>query len=411
VDAVSIQISSASIEDLPEMARQDGLAFGFDYTPDHVADLHHELDPKRFLLAHDAAGPALPSGAPLVGIAGDFPFEVTVPGGATLPTPGVTWVSVSPTHRGRGILRQLMTHQLESFQREGFAMAVLTASQSGIYRRFGYGAASQQRETTLDQHRVRLLAPPDRGSVRSLTPAQAVESVAALHDRWRRLVPGAVSRDEGWWRSRILDRENLRDGMSSLSYFVHADGYVGYRTKPAVGTSEHGEVCWVTDFVAVTPQAHAALWQVLLGLDLHASIDSCQLPLDDPLPQLLDDPRQLRTTAVRDGIWVRPIDVCALLSARTYAVEVDAVIEVADPLLGSGRYRLQGGPDGATCARTEAAADLALGVDALGAAYLGGERLNTLRAGGRIQVADAAVARRLDLAFLTDRAPFHGTAF
>jgi predicted acetyltransferase len=408
---VSIEIRTASVDDLPEMARQDGLAFGFDYTPDHLADLHHELDPKRFLLAHDVASTLSPGQAPLVGIAGDFLFEVTVPGGTTLPTPGVTWVSVSPTHRGQGILRQLMTRQLTGFAQDGFAMAALTASQSGIYRRFGYGAASQQRQTTLDLHRVRLLSPPDRGSVASLTPTQAAPAVAALHDRWRRLVPGAVSRDEGWWRSRVLDRENLRDGMSSLAYFVHADGYVGYRTKPAGDLSEHGEACWITDFVAVTPQAHAALWQVLLGLDLHASIDSLQLPLDDPLPHLLDDPRQLRTTAVRDGIWVRPIDVCALLSARTYSVEVSAVFEVADPLLGSGRYRLEGGPDGASCARTDALPDLALDVDALGAAYLGGERLNALRAAGRIEVADTDLARRLDLALLTDRAPFHGTAF
>ena len=47
----------------------------------------------------------------LVGIATAFPFRLAVPG-AALPAAAVSWVGVLPTHRRRGVLRALMTHQL-----------------------------------------------------------------------------------------------------------------------------------------------------------------------------------------------------------------------------------------------------------------------------------------------------------
>ena len=109
-----------------------------------------------------------------------------------------------------------------------------------------------------------------------------------------------------------------------------------------------------------------------------------------------------------DLVWVRPLDVCALLGGRSYALEVEVVLQVADPLLGDGSYLLKGGPDGATCTRTERAADVALGVGALGAVCLGGTRLATLARAGVVRGADDAL-RRLDLALLADRLPFHGT--
>jgi hypothetical protein len=52
-----------------------------------------------------------------------------------------------------------------------------------------------------------------------------------------------------------------------------------------------------------------------------------------------------------------------------------------------------------------------LPVYALGAAYLGGQRLLTLAAAGLVQSTDQAGLGRLDRAFVADRAPFHGTAF
>src|SRR4029077_5798616 len=48
-----------------------------------------------------------------VGGAGAFSYEMSVPGGASVPTAGVSVVGVLPTHRRRGLLRSLMKAQLE----------------------------------------------------------------------------------------------------------------------------------------------------------------------------------------------------------------------------------------------------------------------------------------------------------
>jgi predicted acetyltransferase len=172
-----------------------------------------------------------------------------------------------------------------------------------------------------------------------------------------------------------------------------------------------GHMCWINDYAVSTPEAHAALWQVLLGMDLFATIESFQIPVDDPLPFLLSDFRQVRTTVVNDGVWVRPVDVAVMLAARSYRVEIDAVIQVWDPLLGDQRVALTGGPDGASCVPTDRPAQVGFTLAGLGSAYLGGHRLHTLAQAGALHCADPRLLARLELAFGTDRAPFHGTAF
>jgi predicted acetyltransferase len=87
------------------------------------------------------------------------------------------------------------------------------------------------------------------------------------------------------------------------------------------------------------------------------------------------------------------------------------VLEVRDPLLGDGRYRLRGGPDAATCTRTDTQADLVLSVADVGALSLGGTRLTRLARAGRVECGDEQLLRRLDLALLADREPAHGTSF
>jgi len=399
---VGIAIRTPTADDFTEIAALDGASFGVHYSEQDLADALSIIDPVRFLVATDADR--------IVGVAGDYPFTMTVPGGA-LDVAGVTWVSVDPTYRRRGILRHLMHRQLQNFVDTAVPAAVLTASEGGIYPRFGYGAASQVAKTVVDRRRAVLATPGDPGGVTRVSTARARELVPAIHERWRAQTPGALSRSPAWWDRLSLDREYERDGMTALFHLVHADGYVSYRVKKDWNDGDPRHVCWLVDYVAVTAQAHAALWRVLLGLDLFGSIESYRIPADDPLPYLLTDARQVRTTAPSDGLWLRPLDVTAMLSARRYALEVETVIGVADELFGEHRYLLRGGPDGATCVRSERIPDLRLGVAALGSVYLGGVRLETLARAGQADADDRAHVARLDRALLADRVPVHGTGF
>ena len=399
---MDLTIRTATAEEFPEIAAVDGASFGEQITDEELADALTMIDPARFLVAVD--------GERIVGATGDYPFTMTVPGG-TLEVPGVTWVSVDPTYRRRGILRELMHRQLRTFADTGLAAAILTASESGIYGRFGYGAASATRKTVIDRHRATLVAPADTGTVELVSTARARELLPDIHQRWRSQTPGALNRTGPWWDYLLLDRESHRGGMSALFHLVHADGYVSYRVKTDWDDGHPKHLCSLTDYVTVTPEAHAALWQVLLGLDLFGRIESYRIPDDDPLPHLLSDARQVRTTAIADGLWIRPIDVAATLAARRYALDVETVIGVRDDLFGDANYFLRGGADGATCERTDRTPDVSLGVAALGSVYLGGTRLETLGRAGKAAADDRAALTRLDRALLTDRAPVHGTGF
>ena len=91
-------------------------------------------------LPHDRMHAAFEEGQ-IVGGAGAFPFELSVPGGS-LPCAGVTAVGVHPTHRRRGVLRSMMDTQLRDVHERGEPIAALWASEETIYGRFGYGIAS-----------------------------------------------------------------------------------------------------------------------------------------------------------------------------------------------------------------------------------------------------------------------------
>src|SRR5215213_7370097 len=79
----------------------------------------------------------------VVGTAGAFTFDLTVPGRRRIPAAGVTRVGVLATHTRRGALSALMRAQLRDVRERGEPVAVLRASEAVIYGRFGYGAASR----------------------------------------------------------------------------------------------------------------------------------------------------------------------------------------------------------------------------------------------------------------------------
>lgn len=395
---VTFTLRPATVADMPAMARADGRGFGVHYSDQDIADLRLILDPERFLLAC--------AGDDVVGVIGDYPFRMTLPGGGQLDVPGVTWASVASTHRRRGVLRGLLRAQHQRFVDDGVAVAVLTASEGGIYGRFGYGAGTVDRRVEIDRGRARFRAGvADPGGVREVEFDEAGRRAPQVHERWRLRTPAALSRTDRWWELTLLDRWSYRRG-EDLFHLLHADGYASYRIDRDAAR------CTVVDLFAATDEAHVALWRVLLGLDLVETVETYHCPVDDPLPLLLTDPRLLRTVDVRDGMWVRLLGVPAALAARRYGVEVDVVLDVGDGFLGrGGRFRLRGGPDGADCEPTSRPAQLRVDVATLGGLYLGGHRLSTAVRAGLAQLDDPALGRRLDLALLAERAPHYGTGF
>ncbi len=398
-------------EDLAALQVLDARAFNATWEEDDFAGFERIVEPERFLVAVE---PGVQGPDALVGSAGSYPFTMTLPGGPRLAVPGVTWVAVALHQRRRGLLRRMFGRLHRDLVDEGAALAVLTASEGGIYGRFGYGHATTNRSVKLDRRRARLSASAEAlaGPVpaRPASPTAARAHLASVHERWCAVTPGALTRSSAWWDWLLADTPTRRGGASELFALVHADGYALYRVH-----DEH--TARVIEVTAAAPAAHAALWRALLALDLVTDITSARaVPLDDPLPLLLTEYAAVATTAVEDGVWVRLLDVPAALAARRYSCEVDVVIDVRDGGLLDGvdaaaRVRLRGGPDGATCERTDAVADVRLGVAALGAAHLGGTRLGVLARAGRVEADDPAALARLGAALAGEREPQYGTGF
>src|SRR4051794_1536694 len=157
-----------------------------------------------------------------VGTAGAFAFRMTVPGGASVPTAGVTMVGVAGTHRRRGVLTSMMRRQLDDIRSWGEPLAVLTASEPAIYGRFGYGLATHSLHFEIDTTRVRLEAPAGADDVRLryAVPAEALDVCEAVYARRVPERPGMLARMPGWDRLMVLDPESERGGASPLQCVV-----------------------------------------------------------------------------------------------------------------------------------------------------------------------------------------------
>jgi predicted acetyltransferase len=348
-------------------------------------------------------------GERIVGGAGAFPFELTVPGG-TVPCAGVTVVGVLPTHRRRGILTAMMRAQLDDVRRRGEPLAALWASEETIYGRFGYGVASLSCEIEL-AHTHNLLRVPDGAATRTrlITLEEAKALVPPLYDRVRQQTPGMFARGPTWWEHRTFaDPPERRQGAGEKNVAVvevggDPAGYAVYRMamKWEGGISiGHAEVI---EALAHSPSATRELWRFLVELDWVASTKASLLPIDHPLFLLARSPRRLRMR-VGDGLWCRLVDVGAALEARTYAADDELVFQVRDSFLpeNDGRWRLAAG----RAERTDAEADLALDVAELGSVYLGGFTFAELQRSALVQELQPGAIERADAVFRTSVRPW-----
>src|SRR6266700_4247526 len=111
-------------------------------SPMSESDRRMILDRFEFDRSLAAFDETLSGGAGPVGITLCFSFQLSVPGQEVLPAAGVTFVAVLPTHRRRGVLSSMMRRQLADVRDRGEPLAILWASESVIYPRYGYGRAS-----------------------------------------------------------------------------------------------------------------------------------------------------------------------------------------------------------------------------------------------------------------------------
>ncbi|MEV4708900.1 GNAT family N-acetyltransferase [Actinoplanes sp. NPDC049316] len=410
MDASGITIRIGAAEDWDAIS--DLLGHVFHHTPTSgERDVEGSVwEPERTLVADDAGT--------VVGQVAAYTRELTVPG-AVVPAAHVTLVGVAPTHRRRGLLNRMMHRQLREIAAGGREpVAVLWASETKIYPRYGYGPAAQRLRMDVMSREVSLPLPADGGRLRLVEPLEAIPELGKVYEQLRSTQVGWSSRDERWWRFVLSDLESQREGATVRHGVIHetANGPTGYalwRTKGRWDAhGPDGEV-QVREVVAADPATYLTLWRFLMGIDLARRVSVDFAAVDEPLQYLVDEPRRLGTS-LADALWIRVIDVPRALAARAYAAPVDVVLDVTDPLLteNTGRWRLTvDGSGAATCTRTDDPADLECSVLELGTAYLGAVSLSALADAGRVRELTPGTLRAAATAFGWHRKPYPTEVF
>ena len=352
-----------------------------------------------------------------VGHAGAFDLEMAVPGGAVVPMAGVTRVGVLSTHRRQGMLRAMMRRLLDESREQGRSVATLRASEGVIYGRFGFQTAGEVYDLQLDRRSgAAISAPVAPGSMRVLTRAETMATVAAVHARVGLDRPGAVVRPE--WAHQLRLEDAL--GTAKAAYVaVHSapdgtdDGYVRYSLDWPDPFGEHpGAQMMVGDLWGATPAVELALWKYVLEVDLVDTVLAHGRPPDDPLRFALSNQRHCLTKGRFDEQWVRLLDVDAALTARTYNAGRDAVtVAVSDPWYPANEGVWRVSAEGAErLPRGVADADLATTINGISGAYLGGTSWLELAAIGLVQGSLRSVAAA-DVLFASRPMPRCGTFF
>jgi predicted acetyltransferase len=352
-------------------------------------------------------------GERIVGTAGIFSFDLTIPGGV-IPAAGVTIVGVHPTHRRQGILRRMMRLQLDSIHERGEPIAILWASEGNIYQRFGYGLGSLRMGMNLTRDRSAFRRPhTPAGSIRFVELDEAKRVLPPVYDAVRLVRPGFYTRSPAFWDAEFFsDPEHWRRGATAAFHVVHevagtADGYARYRVRDKWDSGGPESSVIVVELMATNPSAHLDLWRFQMDIDLMARIEAWNLPVDDPILLSVAEPRRLRPD-LGDALWTRIVDIGPALAARRYASDGRVAFEVADEFCewNDGVWELAVESGIPVVQPTSGAADLACDITDLGAAYLGAFGFRQLADAGRVRELEPGAVARADALFRTERPPW-----
>ncbi|MFD7413949.1 GNAT family N-acetyltransferase [Kitasatospora purpeofusca] len=353
-----------------------------------------------------------------------FDTELTVPGGAVVTADAITAVTVTATHRRRGLLRRMMTADLAAARERGVPVAILIAAEYNIYGRYGFGPATRGHGWNIDLLRAGGLRdglPTVPGGRIDLVEMAELRKIGPeLFDRWRVTQAGVIGRDELFWQRSTGEIEVPGFDWKEPFAAVHRDadgtptGLAVYRIDDEWDGSYPNCTLTLVDLFALDRPTATELWRFVCSIDWVRKVVVENVGPDDPLPVLLNDPRAAKPHVDNaDYMWLRVLDIEAAFNARTYGAAGRTVLEVDDPAgYVAGRWAVEVAADGTgRCVRTTDEPDLALDASALGALYLGGETLPRLAVAGLVTELRPGAAAAADLLFRTPLAAWNIDGF
>lgn len=364
----------------------------------------HRVEIDRLLVCMD--------GDTMAGSGGADSFDMTLPGGVQVPVAGVAYITTAPTHRRRGIQRNIMKRIHDDARKRGDAASILWASQSHLYFRYGYGNTMPVHNWHIDlRHTSYEHAPEWSGHYVKLERDEAIPLMTEAYERTRPHRTGMITRTAKRWLYEIHPVETkdeffviYKEGNESLAYARY--------TIDKDPDDEFKGTMHVVEAVAATDAAHAALWRYLFDQELVDNLKAHARPTDDPLIWMLAEPRRLRRT-LTDAIWMKFLNIPAMLEQRTYPIEDSLTLQIIDAeIKESWNLAVDFGNEGATCRPTSATPDLVMNESELAAMYAGAVECSMLANIGLVDVSARTpnAALRADAIFRTSPAgwnPYH----
>ncbi len=414
----TIRLRQPDPESLRAWSRVIGAAFGEDFGEAEFEHERRQLEPDRVIGALD--------GEAWVGTGAAFSFRLTVPGGE-VGAAGITAIGVLPSHRRRGILRQMMRWLFDQARERGEPVSILWASEGAIYRRFGYGMGTLQSSFDIERSRVRFVRPAEPlGRMRLVDRDEAMGLTPPIYEAIRPRTPGWVDRGEAKWRHDLLDDAEWMRSANGPKFIAVLEvdgvprGYAIYRVKSEWDERGPNNTVLALEAIGLDAATERAVWEWLLGIDLVGHIKGWRGPVPHPLMLQLTEPRRL-WLGVREGLWLRVLDVPAALEARAYRGLGTVTFELTDEFCAwnAGRWRLEvvgeavvpGARGVPSVTPYTGDPDLTLDTSDLAAVYLGAFSFADLARAGRVGECRPGAVAVADGLFATGVAPWCSTPF
>ena len=229
-------------------------------------------------------------------------------------------VGVSATHRRRGVLRQLMERQLDDVVDRGEPLAILTASESTIYGRFGYGLSVSHVVLEIDATRsaFRAGAEPSAPGRTRLLLSRARRPVRS-RPRTSGVACSGPERSPGPPRTGSCACATASAGGTApagCSSRSTRTPTASPTASPPTASRSTGptRACRGTRWWSRTCAARRRRWRRSCGACCSTSTWPrrwwrFKRPVDDPIKWRLADPRRAQTNVVKDWLWLRVLDV------------------------------------------------------------------------------------------------------
>jgi predicted acetyltransferase len=398
----AIEYRAARPEDILAVMRAQSLGFGGSTADDEIQKWVDQTSilPEWRLCAFDGSEPV----SQIVVVPTRMNWN-----GREIGSAGVTDVFTVPTHRRRGIVRDLMMRAFAHMRDDGHAVAILEASMAAIYQRFGWAVVYTGLMHDFDPRHLRFVDEIDApGRLRLVKHTEARPLIEPAYRRFAAARTLTFARGDFEWARALRFQSQGRPPPLVVTYEEDGEtlGYAIYAVE------QHGEMrpppdqrLTIFEWVWLTPATHRGLVKYLAGHDLVDSVRMWAMPLDDPLFQQVQEPRWLQTRAF-DGALARVVDVQAALVGRGYDGTGRLVLGVHDEYApwNSGAWELTV-DGGARVRRVDDEPQVRLTPRVLALLVAGTQPATVLARGGLIDVLDPSALDVADALFRTSHVP------